>query len=859
MRTRGLAWLLIALVVPLQLTAQTKKRQLTEADYSLWSTMNIEQLSESGNWVSYSLHYDSGKDTLFVKNTKSRKSFYIPDGSNGQFVNDRFFICQNKAGQLFVKDLAKMSSEVVEDVSFYTLTAKDEKLIYLHTTESESELVVKDLKNAKDVVLKDAGSYSYNSVTNFVVYNTKNRLMLLDLNSDVSTTIMTALDNVSFSDFAWQKDGMSVAYFISGTATQLGVYRLNSQKSFLLNPSEFSNQLEGGTIYNSSFTALTISNDGTKVFFGIKPKDVPQGSEGVQLWNTADKSLYPEKQSLKGWTVLPKLAVWNIADNSLRMLTNTELPHAMLTGDQQYTLLYDPIYNNPQFDRDAPIDFYLCEVGTGMKQLLLKQQSPDLNKLTVSTTGRYIAYYRESDWWVYDLIVKEHRNLTSIIGKPFDDEHYNRSGERKVAGLAGWTAEDEALLIYDTYDVWLVKTDGSGYRKLTDGRTKNITYRIVSRTKENESSTNFSWNQKGFFDLSEALLLKAVGDSMSGYFLWNSAKGLQEIVVNKNRIGSIQLSNAGDLCVYSEEHYHLPPRIVIKTKNRTAKVLYESNVQQKNYEWGFSKLIRFENSKGEILKAALFYPAGYTAEKSYPMVVHIYELQAAQYDQYVNPTLYNYDGFNISNFTSQGYFVLLPDIRKEEGSPGSSAVDCVTAAVNEVLANESVNPNQVGLIGHSFGGYQTNFIITQTNMFKAAISGSGIADVISDYLYVSGNSSKANGWRYEFNQASIGISPFEDGNTYLRNSPVMLAKQIETPLLLWTGEQDKVVHPFQSLEMYLALRRLQKPCVFLLYEGNSHSLRNKQHQIDLSHRMKDWFDYYLKGNGKPDWVEANRL
>lgn len=858
MRAIRIVGIFIVLFLSSKSVAQISKQQLTEADYRLWSTMAIDQLSEGGSWVSYSLHYESNVDTLFVKHTKNRKAFAIPEGTNGKFAKDGFFICQNNEGKLLIRNLGSGGLEEITDVNIYSITADYKQLIFLRAVDSKSEMVIRNLDSKIENVTANVNSYLYNPYANSIVYCSGNKLYLRKIMSDGVQVIASSSSIITYSDFVWQKNGESVAYTCQDPMVKIGLYRINEQKNYVFDPKSFADFPKDNTIYNSSFTALTISDDGTKVFFGVKPSDVSEEGSGIQIWNTADKSLYPEKRALKNWKVLPKLAVWTIETNGFRLITNTELPHVMLTGDQKYALLYNPIGNEPQFDRDAPIDFYLMDIATGTKALFLEKQSPDFNKLTVSASGKYIAYYRGQDWWIYDIRTHEHQNLTSTIGVKFEDENYNRAGETKIAGIAGWTANDEALLIYDTYDIWLVKTDGSGYKKLTDGRREQMSYRIMPESHLSQSRSNFSWNQKGTFDLTDGLLLKSVSDYKNGYSRWTEKYGIQQLVISPNRISSIKFSRNKEVCVYTDEHYHQPPRVMFKFKNRAATLVYESNTQQKKYDWGFSKLIRFESSKGELLKGALFYPAGYSPDKSYPMVVHIYEQQAAQFNEYVNPSAYNYDGFNISNFTSQGYYVLLPDIKKEIGNPVMSAVDCVTAAVKEVLAHEPVDPKRIGLLGHSFGGYQTNFIITQTNIFAAAISGAGIADIISDYLFVSPNSSRSNGWRYEFSQASIGVSPFNEYDAYVRNSPITFAKQIQTPLFLWAGTQDKTVHVNQSLEMYSALRRLQKPCVMSLYEEASHSLGKKEHQKDLTSRMLEWFNYYLKSAPMPDWLKADQ-
>jgi dipeptidyl aminopeptidase/acylaminoacyl peptidase len=517
-------------------------------------------------------------------------------------------------------------------------------------------------------------------------------------------------------------------------------------------------------------------------------------------------------------------------------------------------LVYNPLDNEPQFDSDAQRNYYLQNITTGQQQLLVDNHSADGNKIVISNAGNYVAYFKEGNWWLYDIAVGQHRELTSQTGNTFINEKYDRSGEKSVPGIMGWTANEKELLVYDTYDIWQLKTDGSSAVRLTKGREKGIVFRLVSKSPygATDSASN------GILDLDNGLMLQAVGASKSGYFTWDNSKGPREIVFENKRIGSLKHSADGTY-VYLREHYHLPPQLVYQFRNSKPKVVYQSNPQQKNYAWGFSRLISYENSKGQQLNGALFYPAGYDADKSYPMVVNIYERLSDYYNQYVNPTLLNAEGFNISNLTTQGYFVLLPDIVYEEGETGSSAVDCVTAAVDEVLKNESIDSKRVGLFGHSFGGYETNFIVTQTDLFAAAVSGAGFSDSVSSYLTVGRSNMKQDSWRYEYSQLRMGISLFDGFDSYLQNSPVTFADQITTPLLIWAGMEDGTVDYRQSLELHLALRRLQKPNILLLYERGGHSIMRSEDQIDLSYRMQQWWDYYLKGGVKPEWLTPDKI
>lgn len=234
------------------------------------------------------------------------------------------------------------------------------------------------------------------------------------------------------------------------------------------------------------------------------------------------------------------------------------------------------------------------------------------------------------------------------------------------------------------------------------------------------------------------------------------------------------------------------------------------------------------------------------------MVVHIYDRMSTNLHHYVNPSFLNPEGFNVTNYTLSGYFVLMPDITYEMGNPGISAVDCVTAGVNAVLDKGLVDKNKIGLFGHSFGGYETNFIISQTPIFAAAVSGAGISDIIAFYFNISKNAIfKSDMFRFENQQWRMGKSLYDDKEGYCRNSPIMHAENVQTPLLLWAGKNDRIVPWNQSITYYLALRRLGVTTRMLVYPDEDHSLENADNQKDLSKRMMTWFDHLLKGEDGP--------
>ena len=262
----------------------------------------------------------------------------------------------------------------------------------------------------------------------------------------------------------------------------------------------------------------------------------------------------------------------------------------------------------------------------------------------------------------------------------------------------------------------------------------------------------------------------------------------------------------------------------------------------------YVELIHYKSPKGINLEGILYYPDDYQSGKKYPMIVRIYEKQSKNFHHYHNPSQYNADGFNPRNYTSQGYLVLYPDITYTMGNPGISATECVISAVDAVLKKEVVEKENIGLIGQSFGGYETAFIISQTDIFAAAVAGCPATDLTSFYFNMGWNQGKPDMWRFEDQQWRFGFSYYEDPQAYMRNSPLHQAEGINTPILLWSGRKDVQVAHEQTMEFYLALKRLNKETTLLIYPEEAHGNMNPVNQNDLSIRIHNWFEEHLNNN-----------
>ena len=279
----------------------------------------------------------------------------------------------------------------------------------------------------------------------------------------------------------------------------------------------------------------------------------------------------------------------------------------------------------------------------------------------------------------------------------------------------------------------------------------------------------------------------------------------------------------------------------------------DANPQGKELAFGTDEMVAFESLDGVPLQGILYKPEGFDAGKKYPMIVYLYEKLSQNINHFVDPR--PMDSINISYYVSHGYLVFTPDIVYTTGYPGQSALKCVMAGVNAVATKGFVDEKNIGIQGHSWGGYQIAYMVTQTTRFKAAEDGAPVVNMISAYDGIRWGPGRPRQFQYEQTQSRIGGTPWRYPLRFIENSPIFMVDKIETPLLIVHNDQDDAVPWYQGIEFFLALRRLGKEAYMYTYNGEPHHLRRRANQKDYAIRMAQFFDYELKGAAKPAWME----
>ncbi len=854
----GLAIFIFWLVCCPQLWGQPKqKRFLTKEEYSLWSKLVARKLSSDGNWASYLLLYESKKDTLFVKNVKEDTTYRFPNAKNGEFNGESEFACIAR-DTLLLQNLQTGNLRKTPKVSDFAFSADGRFLVMLiKQDDGKYTLEIRDVEGKLQGQISDVSHWYFQPNHLGVAYATdsdnNHSIGFIKFEDIIAKKMILSGSKSEFQNLMW-KNSSIVFLQKTGDNSLLLYYDIKNSKLKIFDPLQEKGFPLDLKISDELYNSLMVSDDENYIFFWLKENQESLSAidpNSVQIWNAKDRLLFDHKKYIGEISLLDKMAVWSVKENKFLQLTNRKLPRGFLSADYKHAFIYDPIAYEPQNSFDGPFDLYITDLQTGQRKCILEHYTSGLMPIP-SADGKYLAYAKEGHWWIYNVKTEKHTNVTSGLSESFFYEDQDMPIEADPYGIGGWTS-DGSIIVYDKFDLWKIAVDGLIKKRLTHGREIQKVYRI-------KDFSGFRLNdieaKKETLDLQSGIILevKDKKTGASGFSRWRYADSTSDMVWENKKVDQLSKAKNADSYMYIEQNYQTPPRLM--AFNGSPKQIINTNAQQEHFFWGKAEAIQYTVGEKE-LQGILYYPAGYEPSVKYPMIVHIYQRQSQYFNDYENPSVYSSDGFNISNFTQEGYFVLLPDICYKMGDVAGSATKSVLAAVDAALKKASINPKKVGIMGHSFGGYETDLIITQTNSFAAAVAGSAWTDLISGYLYVGATFRRPDFYRAEHDQLRIGKSLYEDTESYLKNSPVLQASNVTTPLLGWTGEEDRHIHSLQSMEFYMALRRLGKTHTLLVYPEEGHNLEQRKNQKDLTQRIGQWFDYYLKNGKLHQWMKSD--
>jgi dipeptidyl aminopeptidase/acylaminoacyl peptidase len=608
-----------------------------------------------------------------------------------------------------------------------------------------------------------------------------------------------------------------------------------------------------GFVVNDHAT-LTFSRDGKRLFFGAAPPPPPPHAKAIDedkasfdLWNYSD-AVIPPAQKVQAAADLNRsfMAVYEIGSKKMIQLADATMTELTLDEHGRYGLgLYDTPYKPMVEYDDRYADYSLVDLETGQRTLLVKKTD---HALRWSGDGKYALSFDGKDWTAIALPSGKSVNLTEKLPVKFWNEETDTPSTPPAYGVGGWTKDDKYVLLYDHYDVWQVAPDGSSAVNLTAGlgRKEHLELRVMKLDPEQKT-----------IDPLKPLLLRAedMVTHDSGFYTTKlDAKDAPKklLMEAKDFNTPIKARNADVYVVTEQTFQQFPDLMVTDGSFKQLETVSHANPQQAGLLWGSDEMVNFENVDGVPLQGILYKPENFDPQKKYPMIVYLYEKLSQNIYHFVEPK--PMDSINISYYVSNGYLVFTPDIVYQTGYPGQSALKCVMAGVNAVTARGFVDEKNIGIQGHSWGGYQIAYMVTQTNRFKAAEDGAPVVNMISAYDGIRWGPGRPRQFQYEHTQSRIGGTPWEYPLRFIENSPIFMADKIQTPLLIIANDADDAVPWYQGIEFFLALRRLGKEAYMFTYNGEPHHLRRRPNQKDYAIRMAQYFDYELKAGPKPQWM-----
>ncbi len=906
--------LLLACALALPAIAQQKK-DLTPADYGKWQTLANAVLSDNGEWIAYVITVQEDNDSLYVVDRQTNKRYVLEFGSNPRFSKDGRWIAYNiglpykeaeklreqkmpVAYKMGLLNLATGKKEVIKDVSSFDFSRNGRFLVVNLTPPKENKdkgsvILLRNLADSSTRTIGNVTAYDFNRKSDYLAYIVEsanqagNTVELFNL-STYSVKVL-ASDTCKFTKLTWSKEGDGLAFFktikndsYEEENAQVYVYApvYKNPSLSVLDPEKQPGFPKGMRINTAS--GLRLNESVTAAFFSIKswtekpkkggkdstavktdtskavvaktdttkktmPPAAPKKEEklaAVDIWHWKDAEIQP-RQKITYMTDKEQsyLSSWTLADKRFSRLAPDSTPVVISSGNySKYVLVSTDKKYRPAFKEDYG-DVYLVNVFTGEKKLFGEKMLLGFGSTPVlSPDSKYVYYYNDKHWMAYNTATGVTVNLTKDLPVTFENYKDDHPAVKPPFGFGGWTKGDKEFLVYDEFDVWALKPDGKGARKLTEGRKDEIVNRVRIMDMEED-----------YLDDSKPIYISLYGDKSKYFGFGKVEKGkFSQLRYENNSLAVLNKAKDADVFSFMRSDFDRSPELYVTAGFQGEQKLVTTNPQQKDYKWGRSELITYTNRKGKKMQGALFYPADYQPGKQYPMIVYIYEILSNTVHGYVPPS--QRSPYNTTNFTTGGYFIFRPDIVYDINDPGMSAVDCVVPAVEEVLKTGMVDKNKVGLMGHSWGAYQTSFIITQTDVFKAACAGAPLTNLISMSLAIYWNAGIPDQKIFETSQGRFDGPWYDRMQEHMRNSPIYAAQNIKAPLLVAFGDKDGAVDWHQGIEMYGTMRRMEKPHVMLVYADENHGLVKKENQIDYQKRQREWFDHYLLGKPAPKWI-----
>jgi acetyl esterase/lipase len=799
-----------------------------------------------------------------------RKKAEDMPGDSLLIINNRTFEVQKIAN---VKSF-KTAEESVTHVAYATTLPKDTTKKEEKKEKPEKLLILRDLMSQSEDTIRNAKEHLFNKSGNAfaVVIEPEKKDStgvpgVLFFNLNIPQQMLISGEKRAYKSLSFDEPGSQLVYLSTGDTSKVEqkVYDLRYFKtgadSALIIADKNATGLPEGWIFNE-YASPTFSKDGKRILTGAAPRQEPKDTTLVgfematlDIWNWQDALIPPQQLvELKRENSRTYAGIIDpVHVNHFRPLATEEMPYATVAdeGNGRFALLWSdlPYQTESQWDITSRYDAWIKDLEHNSLQSIA---SPLPGRPILSPMGNFTIWWdaTQREWFAYDNREKKIINLTEDIPVNFWYEKHDTPSQPGSYGVAAWGDKDAYLLLNDAFDIW--KIDPKGERKAENitrhaGRNDSITFRYLNTDPE-----------KRFIEADDLLLLSAFDNRSKerGYYTLaqHGPQPLKRRVIEGYTFTSLKKAKEKDHFIFEKSNFHTSPDLYVTSDFwESSEKLTGINPQMEEYNWGRAELFSWSSFTGIPLKGVLYKPEDFDPAKQYPVMIYFYEQHSDELYRWFTPAP-SRSVINIPFFVSRGYIVFTPDIHYTVGNPGMDAYNAVVAGAAALAKNRWVDEKNMAIQGQSWGGYQVAYLVTKTNMFKAAGAGAPVSNMTSAYGGIRWGSGRSRQFQYEQTQSRIGVAMSDSLQPYIDNSPLFFADKVETPLLMMHNDKDGAVPWYQGIEYFMMLRRLGKPVWLLQYNGEDHNLVQRRNSKDLSIRLQQFFDHYLKGDPAPVWM-----
>lgn len=857
-----LATLLIFLLKTYCLLAQ--KKTIDSNSLVNWPHVGFAIISNHGKYIAYTIDTTASPcNTLILQATDNSWMVKIPNASTAYrtkfTADDSYAIYINSQDSLVIRKLGTSESKSIPNVSSFAVSDFKQHDWLLYETKNNKELHLFDLKrNTKRFILMDVQYYlPSNDCENIVtISKTTDTSMILQWINLKSGTKKIVYKSNSIDNLHTDFDHGQLAFTTQktnkdGPSTTLYIYKNTSHPSVtaLICDSAIKNK-------KLSITQIeSFSENGKYLFVRIRDKNdeiVERTFNKLKIWSYVDKKLLSQKIKEGNAT---QTYLFSIDLTSSKMIRIEEKNEARLKINKDVAVVENTYRDlgigESTWNSTQDVSYAFVNIKNGTRKPVNKRG-------TLSPDGKFYVYFDENsnNYYSYEIPTDSLRNITKPIETNWLDYYrFDKFGTER--GIAGWLDNGEDVLIYDNFDIWKVNLLQKHPPQNLTNPIREKSYIIFSISDENKKTFkpkekiildafNIRTKQNGFYQM-ETEQISSPQCLFMGDFVFDikNNPGIPE----GSSYCPIRAKEANVYLVRKMSASQAPNYFCTRDFKKFVKL---SDVHpEQSYIWYKTQLHEWTSLNGQKLQGILYIPENFDSTRRYPLIVHYYERKSDGLNAYISPEV-SRGAINIPHFVSNGYLVFTPDIFFQMGDPMQGTFDAVISAVNHLSKSSFIRKDKIGIQGWSFGGWETNYLITHSTAFAAAAETAGAANITSKYGSIV-RSGEVNQNYYEIGQGRMKKTLFEIPDLYIKNSPIFNLSNVTTPLLMMHNSGDNAVPFSQAMELFTGLRRLKKKVWLLQYEDGGHGVFG-QSALDFSTKLLEFFNHFLKDSPAPDWL-----